>query len=383
MVISENYILVVDDIDPARQTVINILNVLGHKKILEAGNGKEALEHLQSRKDIGLVVSDWKMPVMSGIDLLRWIRNSDEWINLPFFLLTSKNDAEDVALASDLGISGYMVKPLNIQSFKNKLESLTKRSPAADLKIVLEEADRLCEENKFQEALTLLHEFMKKKPGFESRICLEMGLVLEHELRWSEAEKMADRALKINPLMARTWYLKARMQAYQKNWQQALHSIQEAIDISPQNADYRIFQGQAYLAVKEYVQARASFSTAINLSPKNMQIKEVVCQVYLEHDLTSQLINYFEATLFPYLSGETLNNLAVALRKKGLLEDALSMYRQALKKDPNNPKILYNAAAAQDKAGNRSAAIKYLGRALELNPEFQEAANFLSRLTEE
>ncbi|RQD63065.1 MAG: response regulator [Desulfonatronovibrio sp. MSAO_Bac4] len=381
MLSNEDYILIVDDIGPARQTVINILKVLGYPNVVEAVNGREALEKIQSNQNIGLVISDWKMPVMSGIDLLTQVRNSDNGANLPFLLLTSKNDVEDVALASDLGVTGYLVKPLDIKTFKSKLESLTASSPASELKEIIEEKNRLCAEGKFKEAGRLLLEFMQKNPDFESRICFEMGLMLEQEHKWTEAQKMVERALKKNSVMARAWHLMARLQGYQKKWDLALKSIQEAIDISAQNVDYRIFQGQVYLAGKQFVQARASFTTALNLAPKDSELKELICSIYLELDLVGQFIKDFEAILFPSLSGDTLNNMAVALRKRDNLGDALALYRQALKKDKDNPKILYNAAAAQDKAGNKAAALKYLTRALQIKPEFHEAETMMSRLT--
>ncbi|MFN2267805.1 MAG: response regulator, partial [Desulfonatronovibrio sp.] len=377
----EDYILIVDDIGPARQTVINILKVLGYTNVIEAANGRDALDKIQSNQEIKLVISDWKMPVMSGIDLLTQVRNSDKRANLPFLLLTSKNDVEDVALASDLGVTGYMVKPLDIKTFKSKLDSLTASSPASDLTKIIEEKNRLCADSKFKEAGRLLLEFMQKNPEFESRICFEMGLILEQEHKWAEAQKMAERSLKKNPVMGKAWYLRARMQAYQENWDQALKSIQKAIELSGQNIDYRIFQGQAYLAGKQFVQARASFNTALNLAPKDSELKESICNIYLEHDHVNQFIKDFEAMLFPSLSGDTLNNLAVAVRKRGNLGDALELYRQALKKDKDNPKILYNAATAQDKAGNKAAALKYLTRALQIKPEFYEAESMMSRLT--
>lgn len=381
MLSNEDYILIVDDIGPARQTVINILKVIGYPNVVEAVNGREALEKIQSNQDIRLIISDWKMPVMSGIDLLTQVRNSDKGANLPFLLLTSRNDVEDVALASDLGVTGYMVKPLDIKTFKNKIESLTALTPASNMKEAIEEKNRLCAESKFREAGNLLLEFLQTNPEFESRICFEIGLILEQEYKWAEAQKMAERALKKNPVMARAWHLMARLQGYQKNWDLALKNIQEAIDLSGQNIDYRIFQGQAYLAGKQFIQARASFTTALNLAPKDSELKELICSIYLELDLINQFIKDFEAVLFPSLSGDTLNNMAVAMRKKGNLDDALALYKQALKKDKDNPKILYNAAAAQDKAGNKAAALKYLTRALQIKPEFYEADTMLSRLT--
>ncbi|MFP4237099.1 MAG: response regulator [Desulfonatronovibrio sp.] len=379
---NEQSVLVVDDIGPSRQTVINVLRVLGYRKILEAGNGHEALEYLNSKKDVGLVISDWKMPVMNGIELLDKIRSRNEWSNLPFLLVTSKGEVEDVALASDMGATGFMVKPLNIKAFQGKLNSLTRNSPAAALKKVLDQNKKAIHNDNFGEAIRNLLLFLEDYPEFESRIHLEIGLLMEQEARWDDAEKMADKALKENPSLARACFLKARMQGMQDNWEKAVESIQKAIDISPKNVDYRLFKGEALLKLNKLVNARASYMTAVNTFPKDQKLKQIIWNTYLEHGLVDQVMNDFGAIMFGSLTADTLNKLGIALRKAGSFKDALRVYKQALIKDKDNPAILYNAAMAQARAGSPAVAVKYLKRAIEIEPDFNEADALLTRLTE-
>ncbi|MFW5730062.1 MAG: response regulator [Desulfonatronovibrionaceae bacterium] len=380
MFTEKHAILVVDDVEPARHTVINILRVLGYQQTEEAATGQEAWEKLQAKPDVGLVISDWKMPGMSGVELLKKVREEDRLKDLPFFMVTSKSEKEDVAQAFDLGATGYMVKPLNIQVLKSKMESLFKETPARVLKKLLVQTQEKVQNGDFLKAKLLLLDFLKKNPDFKPRIFLELGLIMELEAKWDEAEKMADSALKMNPEMTRAWFLKARIRGVHADWEKAAQCIGKAIELNPRNADFLMFQGRVYLEMKNFPRARSSFITLLNAFPRDMELKQKIWNMYLDFGFVEQVQVDFGAILFESLSIDTLNNLAVALRKKDLLKESLLVYKQALKKEPNNSKVLYNAAMAQSKAGNPAVALKYLERAIDITPDFNEASELLATL---
>ncbi len=379
----DQLILVVDDIGPARQTILNILNVLGYKNTIQAADGRQAWEQLESHENVGLVISDWKMPQMSGIELLARVRSDLRWKNLPFFLVTSKSESEDVAQATDIGATGYMVKPLNLPILKNKLETLSGKTQGESLKETVVRAGMYRDKKDLEKAKTLLFSFLKENPDFESRICLEIGLILEEEGLWAEAERISERALKQSPEMSRALFLKARMQGMQGKWEQSIKTMQDALNINPRNAEFLIYQGTACLHLKNLVQAKSKFMTALNIYPKDMDLKQTVWNTYLKHGLVEQVQIDFGAVLFESLTPETLNNMAIILRKKNMLRDALLVYKQALKKDRDNPRILYNIASAYSKEGNKTIARKYLQKALEIKPDFNEALQLLENLDQE
>ncbi len=383
MIDKDRQILVVDDIGPARQTVINILQVLGYKNSIEAGNGRHAWEQLQANENVGLVISDWKMPEMNGIDLLYMVRNDPRWRDIPFFLVTSKSETEDVAQATDMGATGYMVKPLNIHTLREKLESLSQETPSANLKKIIARAQEMSEQSKFDKAKALLVNFLNENPDFESRVLFEIGLILEQEGNWIDAEKIADKALKKNPDMSRALFLKARTQGMQNKWNQAIETMHKALEINSRNSDYLIFMGMAYLEIMNLVQARSRFMMALNTFPKDINLKQTIWNTYLKYGLVEQVQIDFGAVLFESLTADTLNNMAVVLRKKNMLREALAVYKQALKKDTENPRILFNMATAYFKKDNKFAASKHLKRALDIKPDFTEASELLESIADQ
>lgn len=120
-------VLIIDDMPSIRDLVKNQLKAMGFKNIQEASDGEEALRILiQSNtpsSSIQLVISDWNMPHMKGIDLLKHIRSTAEWRNLPFVLLTSEAERDQVTEAVLAGASQYIVKPFSAKIFEDKLKT--------------------------------------------------------------------------------------------------------------------------------------------------------------------------------------------------------------------------------------------------------------------
>ena len=123
----ETRILVIDDMPSIRDMVRSQLRTMGFKNILDAADGEEALKALIQNKSAGtqiqLVISDWNMPKISGMDLLKQLRAKEEWVDLPFVLLTSESERDQVTEAVLAGVSQYIVKPFSAKIFEDKLKA--------------------------------------------------------------------------------------------------------------------------------------------------------------------------------------------------------------------------------------------------------------------
>ncbi|MFT7433569.1 MAG: two-component system chemotaxis response regulator CheY [Alphaproteobacteria bacterium] len=116
-------ILVVDDFQTMRRIIINLLRQLGFTNVVEASDGKLALERVQDDK-IDLVVSDWNMPNMTGLEFLQALRASEEYKTLPFIMVTAEGKKENVIVAVQAGVNNYIVKPFNAATLKEKLSKV-------------------------------------------------------------------------------------------------------------------------------------------------------------------------------------------------------------------------------------------------------------------
>jgi len=119
-------VLVVDDFSTMRRIVKNLLRDLGFTNIQEADDGNTALPMLQCG-NFDFVVTDWNMPGMQGIDLLKAIRADASLAHIPVLLITAEAKKEQIVMAAQAGVNGYIVKPFTAATLKTKLDKIFER----------------------------------------------------------------------------------------------------------------------------------------------------------------------------------------------------------------------------------------------------------------
>lgn len=123
-------ILIVDDFSTMRRIIKNLLRDLGFTNTAEADDGTTALPMLQSG-NFELLVTDWNMPGMQGIDLLKAVRADPKLAHLPVLMVTAEQKKEQIIEAAKAGVNGYIVKPFTAQTLKEKLEKIFERIEAS------------------------------------------------------------------------------------------------------------------------------------------------------------------------------------------------------------------------------------------------------------
>ncbi|MBQ7618440.1 MAG: chemotaxis response regulator CheY [Desulfovibrio sp.] len=116
-------VLIVDDFATMRRIVRNILRQIGISNVVEADDGTTAWDIL-NREKIDFIVSDWNMPKMPGIDLLRKVRASEQFAALPFLMVTAEAQQENIIEAVQAKVSNYIVKPFTADTLKQKIDKI-------------------------------------------------------------------------------------------------------------------------------------------------------------------------------------------------------------------------------------------------------------------
>jgi two-component system chemotaxis response regulator CheY len=119
-------VLVVDDFSTMRRIVSSLLREAGFVHLSEAEDGVEAMRKLES-SSFQFIVSDWNMPRMTGLELLKAVRHSNHLKRLPFLLITAEAGRENIVEAAQAGADGYIVKPFTAATLKDKVEAIFKR----------------------------------------------------------------------------------------------------------------------------------------------------------------------------------------------------------------------------------------------------------------
>jgi len=116
-------VLIVDDYNTMLRILRNLLRQLEFNNVEEASDGEEALRALR-RDPHDLVISDWNMAPMTGLDLLRCVRSDDKLRRIPFIMVTAESKTENVVAAKQAGVSNYIVKPFNAETLRAKIGSV-------------------------------------------------------------------------------------------------------------------------------------------------------------------------------------------------------------------------------------------------------------------
>ena len=118
-------IMVVDDSSTMRRIIKNTLGRLGYKDLLEAEDGVQAWELMQEHKDdIGVLITDWNMPNMNGLELVKKVRGDSAFEDIPIIMVTTEGGKGEVITALKAGVNNYIVKPFTPQVLKEKLEAV-------------------------------------------------------------------------------------------------------------------------------------------------------------------------------------------------------------------------------------------------------------------
>ena len=122
-------ILIVDDFSTMRRIIKNLLRDLGFNNTAEADDGQTALPMLKSGK-FDFLVTDWNMPGMDGLTLLKTVRSDDDLSDMPVLMVTAEAKREQIVIAAEAGVNGYVVKPFTAATLKEKIEKIFARIEA-------------------------------------------------------------------------------------------------------------------------------------------------------------------------------------------------------------------------------------------------------------
>jgi two-component system, chemotaxis family, chemotaxis protein CheY len=128
---NDTRIMIVDDVQAVRELLRILLSALGFTQFIEAEDGEIAFAALTSSVEVGqpvqLIIADWNMPNLNGIDLLKKVRATPEFKTVPFFMITAEGEFKHVLTAVQLGVSDYIVKPVTKQILETKLQGVWNR----------------------------------------------------------------------------------------------------------------------------------------------------------------------------------------------------------------------------------------------------------------
>ena len=374
---NEESLLVVDDLPQMRDMLRVMLKKNGYANLSMAEGGKHALTHIAS-KHIDLVMTDWTMPNMSGIELLKHIKGDPNLYRIPVLMISDERASDKVLYAVEEGADGFMVKPFSENDLiKNIKLALAKSASMGELNEKISEMQRLKLSKNYREALELGFEILKR--GKNQRVALMTCECLYQVEEYDKAIGMiADTDEKSRSSQHSN--LLGKIHLSLKHYDQGIVALEQAVKMNPLNYERKIDLAGAYFAAGRKAEAERVLVGILNARPTDLELVSIA-QIYLDQDQMDKAGDCLKRTVDPIKETvPVFNNYAVALRRADRLEDATDIYLKCLKIDPDSDVLHYNLAVLYAKSGKFNEAKEAAANALKLNPDNEHAKDLLTKL---
>lgn len=373
-------VLVVDDQVNMRRTIKNMLRTMGFRNFTEAEDGAVALRIVE-RESFDLIICDWNMPRVTGVEVLRSIRNNKKFNDISFLMLTGEVEESRVAETIEAEVDDYLLKPFEIRLLTEKLiKILSKRRMPSMLDVQVKKAEQLIEARNFAQA----HKELDSAARVHSRspkLFFQRGLIFEAEGKPPEAEKCFHVAKQLGPLFIKVHDKLAHVYQARGRHGDVCAILEEALKISPNNVHRQMRLGRAYLAEKRYPEAKKAFKKVLELDRDNPDRFLAVAKIFISHNFLEDAEETYRKLIeIDPKNVEAYNALGIFLRRVGRYPEALQCYRQALLAAPYEPKLYFNLARALIETNQTDEAAVLLRRALEVDPRFEQASHLLKQI---
>lgn len=374
-------ILVAEDNSSMRHMLRDMLKRLGMERVHLAEDGASALEILQN-KHVDLILCDWYMPRMGGREVLHTIRSTPEWKDIPFIVITGETKQAVVARAGDDEADGYIIKPFNMVILAEKIQTaLGRKYEPSYIEQRLKNGYRQLQDGNLDQAEAEFESALMENPR-SPRSLFALGQLQEQRGNQTSAMDNYEMAVGISPEFLKARDALARLLTEQGRQDEAASHLKSSVAVSPENARRQLFLGQALTACGEQEAARKalkkSFSMADELGPNAIRD---LGESFLETGLDAKAEDCFQMALARDPGDiHTYNRLGIAFRKQGKFQEAVDNYLRAIEQAPEMDTLYFNLGRAYMDAKDQEKAEKAMRKALELNPEFNEAKNFLIKV---
>ncbi len=374
-------ILVVDDLSNMRKTLKNMLRFIGFDQIDEADDGDTGINML-TKHQYQLVVCDWVMPRVSGIDMLRKAREMPHLKDLPFLMVTAEVDAAQIVQAAETEVDGYIIKPFVARTLEEKIVAIiNKKNNPTDLQKLMMAAEAAKDREDYGEAIACFERAQELNPN-SARTRQGMGEIYRLQGDLDRAEQLFQEAAVANPRFVKVHQSLGELYEEKGDKVMAAMAMETAAEISPNNPDRLTKLGELYLENGDTDKAEEVFKAAVKHDPNNPDRRTAIGEAFLKAGQEDRAAESFQDSLSLKQDTNVYNRLGIALRKKGRFKEAILEYRKAIKVDPNDEVLYYNIGRAFMQDKNFNSARKAFQKSLALDPDFADANKMIQKLDE-
>ena len=375
--------LVIDDMDNMRRSIRAMLRLIHFgKDFYEAANGRDALKMLE--KDdltIDFIISDYKMPYMTGTELLHRLRGNRKYRDIPFLMITAEANQEVVAEAAEHDVDAYMTKPFVTASLEQKINELLHQSVnPSPLTLHMKNARDLEEKGDVDGAMA---EAKKANAANQnsSRPLRELGRLSVKKGDLKSALRYFLKAIELNRLDVTSYHYLGQIYYKAGDIPKACEHFATAMEISPRHSDRAINFSKLLLKQNRLKEAEKVLKLVLRNNTDDIDLKEDVAEACGQNGLYEMGIKAYEEILRDdperfYLK----KNLGMTFRRAGHNNEAVKILEEALEKVGDDIEIMLELAYIYMDLQMPMRADKWATRIIRVDPEHQGAKEILLNL---
>jgi tetratricopeptide (TPR) repeat protein len=376
----ETKFLLVDEGQGIRDALAMGLRSMGLKHTLHAKDAHSAMKILESL-EVNFVICDRGLRNVSGIEFLREVRECPYLANIPFLMMAPEITKEEIALASEFGIDGYLQKPFAMRELSTKISAAMARylDPVKPEKQFDAARKAMCEAN-YTAAIEMYKQLQAKFPD-SARTRVGLARCYHSLGRDGDAQAELESAIDRNPNYVHAYHQLGVLHLANGHVQKALVNFDAAINLSPLNPIRYEAIGEILIREKNFEGAEDYLSRAIKLELAYPNIFSQLGKVLFSQKKMDKAIKYFEKALVYEPSNTSfLNSLGICMKEIGRYDDALKYYNIALKISQSDTKVLFNKSLCLIQMNEIDRARKTLRSILAIDPGYDKAQEKLEQL---
>lgn len=379
----KNYrILIAEDNQAMRRIMGTMLSSLGYDDQVFVVNGLEAWERIQE-DDIDIFLCDFLMPEMNGLEVLQLIKESKEYFNLPFVMVTGVDNKSEFMKTVRAEVDHYVIKPVNAQKLGEMLDNIIRSitKPTNYEKAIFKGKYYLLN-NDLKKSMRYFEIAEKADPSaappyfYQGLICKRTGNINGAESNYKKT--LACESNYINALTELASIYKDK-----KDYQKLIACLTRASEIAPASFNLSLSLGIASVEKNDTESAEKHFKEASRLGRNNTEKIQELLDAYIDAGMIDQADDLFARNLQDEDDAKTVsfwNKLALKCIRLKLFDKARLLFLSALKLEPQNKKVNYNLAKLMCRQQDFDSAQAYLQKILRLYPDFKEAADLYKKI---
>lgn len=367
--------LIVDDEDLIHVFVSRMLRSSGYRNILCVSSANEALRVMRSG-NVKFLITDWLMPKMTGIELVRVVREDPQLFSIPIIMLTAVSTVAAVMCAIEEGSDGYMVKPFTADKLMKTIASIMQKR-ANPLYPKISEMTRLKLVGDFTGAIAVGKEILKVSR--DPNVLFSLGECLKQNNQYQDAVEVLQESAR-SEKCGKSNNLLGKLLMDHGEQEQGIEHLELASQQCPLLQKRKVDLAEAFFQAGRESEAETVVEGLLKSDPTNLILADLG-KIYLEHGDIERAGSFLKEGVTPTPETvPTFNNYAIALKRRGLFAESEAIYKKCIDLVPDSFVLYFNAGMVYDKMDKREKAKEMFEHALRLNPTYEPARICLESL---